>query len=71
MRINVLCDISSISRVAPIVRETQGKIPRKNNDVIDDVRDDVTDDVIDDVIVVIDDATEICSRMFLVRFCLL
>ena len=36
----------------------KGKIPRKNNDVIDDVRDDVTDDVIDDVINVTDDASE-------------
>ena len=31
--------------MAPILRETQGKIQRKNNDVIDDVRDDVIDDV--------------------------
>ena len=46
---------SSICREAPILREAQGKIPRKNNDVIDDVIDDVRDDVISDVINVIDD----------------
>ena len=42
--------------MAPILRERlKGKIPRKNNDVIDDVIDDVTDDVID----MIDDAPDL------------
>ena len=44
--------MSSTCRVTPILRETQGKIPRKNNDVIDDV-------IVDDVIDVIDDVPDL------------